>query len=104
MNDLNSPIAPGERSKEILPDPVSGRSGKVIITGNAHEYLAERLIQKGYDVLYQPAISYDELSAIIADISGIIVTTRIKVDRPLLEKAIRLKWVGRLGSGMELID
>jgi D-3-phosphoglycerate dehydrogenase / 2-oxoglutarate reductase len=98
MNNLNSSLA----SKDAAPG--NDDAGKVIITGKAHEWLAERLTQKGYDTLYLPAISYDELSAIIAEVSGIIVTTRIKIDQPLLEKAARLKWIGRLGSGMELID
>ncbi len=77
---------------------------KVVITGKAHEILQQKLQQNGYEVSYEPLISYEELSEIIRDIEGIVVTTRIKVDRSLLEKADSLKWIARLGSGMELID
>ncbi|MDP4263260.1 MAG: NAD(P)-dependent oxidoreductase [Bacteroidota bacterium] len=77
---------------------------KAIITGNAHNYLPEQLRMRGYEVIYNPQISYDELSAIIHEAEGLIVTTRLPVDKALLDKASRLKWLARLGSGMELID
>jgi D-3-phosphoglycerate dehydrogenase / 2-oxoglutarate reductase len=77
---------------------------KVIITASAHPILAETLIKHGYSVVYEPEISYLQLEQLISEVEGLVVTTRIKVDRNLIDKAPLLQWVGRLGSGLELID
>ncbi len=77
---------------------------KIIITAKTHQYLQDHLAAKGYEIIYHPSIKYDELMDIITDAEGLIVTTRISVDKTLIEKARSLKWIGRLGSGMELVD
>lgn len=77
---------------------------KVIISGLAHTILLESLTALGYNVMYEPKVSYEDLSNNIIDAVGLVVSTRIKVDAALIDKAPQLKWIGRLGSGMDLID
>jgi D-3-phosphoglycerate dehydrogenase len=76
----------------------------IIITAPVHQILLDTLKEKGFDFIYDPKLNYASLMEIIDQASGLIVATQIKIDKAMIDKAIKLKWIGRLGSGMEYID
>jgi len=77
---------------------------KVLLTARAHPILQARLAAAGYEVLDRPAITYPELLVAVRDVEGLVVTTRLKIDRAVIDAGTSLQWIGRLGSGLELID
>lgn len=77
---------------------------KVIITAKVHSWLIEELQKKGFTIQHVPEVTYEELLDTVHEAEGLVITTRIKIDKPMLDRAAQLKWIARLGSGMELID
>ncbi|MBK8680817.1 MAG: phosphoglycerate dehydrogenase [Bacteroidetes bacterium] len=77
---------------------------KVLITDDVHPIMIEEFQSINFEVDYFPSITYDQTEKIIADYSGIIVNTKIRVDKNLIDCGQQLKFIGRVGSGMEHID
>lgn len=77
---------------------------KAVITSRCHPSLLNRLEKSGYEIIFQPGISYEDLLSWIQDAQGLVISTGIRVDRNLLNHSPALKWIGRLGSGLEHVD
>ena len=80
------------------------RDGRVLITDGVHEVLPEGLRSLGYDVDYEPTLTLTHVRERVGEYTGLVINSKILVDRALLDAASRLRWVGRLGSGLEIID
>jgi len=77
---------------------------KVLFIDSTQPILKEKLENAGFDCDYHPDLPEEEIFNRIGLYDGIIIRSRIKLDKLLLDKAKRLKFIGRVGSGMENID
>ncbi|MBN1231053.1 MAG: hydroxyacid dehydrogenase [Anaerolineales bacterium] len=77
---------------------------KVIITDGLEKVGISALEKAGIEVANLNGISPEELVSVIGDYDGLIVRSRTKVTRELLEAASNLKVVGRAGVGVDNID
>lgn len=78
--------------------------GKVLIAAPVHAVLTDGLREAGYKCIFQEKITQAMAYDLIADCAGVITSTRLQLDKQLLDAAPMLKWIGRMGSGMEVID
>ncbi|MBK8922046.1 MAG: hypothetical protein IPM81_11125 [Saprospirales bacterium] len=77
---------------------------KVLITDDTHPLLLDGLERMGFTCHYLPDITPAVARKIISEYQGLIINSRISVDRSMLDAAKQLRFVGRLGSGMEIVD
>ena len=78
--------------------------GRVLVCDAVHDCLLEGLSGLGYEVDYQPNITLPELDQCISNLSGIVINSRSLLPKERLERATSLRFIARLGSGMEIVD
>ena len=77
---------------------------KILQLDTNHPLITEQLSAKGFMLDEDTTSTYDEVLEKIADYEGIIIRSRIPVDQNFLEHAKNLKFIARVGAGMENID
>jgi D-3-phosphoglycerate dehydrogenase len=77
---------------------------RVLITEKFHPILIQKFSEFGLQCDVFEDIDTQGVHQIIANYEILIVNSKIKVDETLLKKAKKLKAIGRVGSGMEIID
>lgn len=77
---------------------------KILLLDKNHPLITEQLLAKNFILEEDFTSSYDEVCKKIEDYDGIIIRSRIPLDKNFLEKAKNLKFIARVGAGMENID
>jgi len=77
---------------------------QVLITDHVHQCLIEGFQSDGFGVTHKPKMSLQDVHDVIHLYHGIIVNSKIICKKELLDKATQLEFIGRLGSGLEIID
>ena len=77
---------------------------KILLLDSNHPLITEQLSAKGFLLEEDFTSSYDEVLQKINNYEGIIIRSRIPLDKNFLEKAKNLKFIARVGAGMENID
>lgn len=77
---------------------------KILSLDRNHELLIRGLQAAGFTVDEDYNSSKEEVMSKISAYEGIIIRSRFPIDKVFLESAVNLKFVGRVGAGLENID
>mgnify|MGYP000079344574 FL=1 len=77
---------------------------KILHLDKNHPLLCNQLNDLGFENDEDYSASKEEVMAKIHLYDGLIVRSRFKIDALFLEKTTRLKFIGRVGAGLENID
>lgn len=77
---------------------------KVLITDVSTSILQDGLDEMGFEVHNMPEVDQTYVNNHIHEYDGIIVRSKITLFEPTLQRASKLKFIGRPGSGLDLID
>jgi D-3-phosphoglycerate dehydrogenase / 2-oxoglutarate reductase len=77
---------------------------KILHIDSNHPLLWEQLEEAGFHNEADFTSSKSEIEAKIHNYNGIIIRSRFKIDREFIDKATNLKFIARVGAGLESID
>lgn len=77
---------------------------KVLLIDSTHPLLESSLREAGHEVVEAFDWPLDRILGILPEYHGVVIRSRIPVDRTFLDAASKLKCIGRFGAGLENID
>lgn len=77
---------------------------KVAIIDGVHPIIPNSLNELGYKVIDGTKWTKEELVSNVFDLSGLVIRSRIRIDKEIIDKALKLKFIARVGAGLESID
>ena len=77
---------------------------KILHIDSNHPLLWEQLEQAGFQNEADFTSSKAEIEEKIHEYHGIVIRSRFKIDKTFIDKAVNLKFIARVGAGLESID
>ena len=77
--------------------------GKILFIDLPHFSMQEKLEELGYECVKQ-SVSYDELLHSENQYVGYIIRSKFTIDKALIDASLNLRFIARIGAGMENID
>ncbi len=77
---------------------------KILCIDSNHNVLHETLMQQGFECDLFWNKSNEELLYLIPNYDGLVIRSKIKITKDIIDSAPNLKCIGRVGAGMENID
>ena len=83
---------------------MSQNHSSILIADEMHPSLFTMLDDAHFSYVYQPTITRAELLEQLAPFGGLIIRSKTTVDEQMLSQAPNLRFIGRAGAGLDLID
>jgi D-3-phosphoglycerate dehydrogenase / 2-oxoglutarate reductase len=77
---------------------------RILFIDSVHPLISRELTSMGFQCDFFPDYGRKEFLSVADRYTGIIIRSKIRIDKEFLDKAVNLKFVGRVGAGMESID
>jgi D-3-phosphoglycerate dehydrogenase / 2-oxoglutarate reductase len=77
---------------------------RILFADSNHPVLHETLISSGFECELAWDKTVPELIAMLPHYDGLVIRSRFKLTKEILDAALNLKCIGRVGAGMENID
>jgi D-3-phosphoglycerate dehydrogenase len=90
--------------KYILTMKAPNNKIKILFVDSTHTILPEKLSKAGFICDYKPDINENEIIKIIPEYEGLILRSKVKIDTAFIDKSVNLRFIGRVGAGLENID
>lgn len=77
---------------------------RILVTDKVHEILLRGLADSDFEVEYQPDMPYQDVKEQTKLYQGLIINSKVICDQDFLINNNHLDFIGRLGSGLDIID
>ena len=76
----------------------------ILLIDTVHPKLHTLLLDKGFQLVEGYTWNKEKLQAEIKNFAGLIIRSRLTIDKSIIDNATNLKFIARYGAGMENID